>query len=593
VNAQGTFLNQIFIGMFRPEEEPRWFGNLKQYQFVADVDAAGNVVGLKTGDKNDNPVVSPLTGFITPCAESFWSSDDTYWPSGYQGNCLVSDERSNLPDGEVVEKGGAAQKLRAISPAARIVKTCNSGACTALTNFDATNTNITKALLGNGSMSNDNRADLINWARGRNVDNELSKGTEATVMRPSVHGDVVHSRPLAIDYGGTTGVVVFYGGNDGMFRAINGNKADRVGNSFPAGSELWSFVAPEHFGKLNRLKTNSPIVNFPSVPTSTTPTPTSKDYFFDGPIGVYSSGTTKWIYPTMRRGGRSVYAFDVSTPTGPVLKWKRDENSTGFSNIGQTWSEPKVVKVAGYPTLASATKSPVIIMGGGYDACEDQDAAPNTTCTSPKGNRIYVLDADTGALLQTFNTDRSVVANITVRDSDGDGMTDIAYAVDTGANIYRISIGTRTPSDTTTGWTMTKIAALGCTSAASCDRKFLQAPEVVVTADYNAVLVGSGNRERPLLSNNATQVDNAFFMIKDVPSDSSQGLITTSSTTSTGANSLIAIDASLEPTQAQLTELAKPTNKGWHLAFGSGGHDKEQVVTSAVVIAGVAYFSRS
>jgi len=579
VNAQGTYLNQIFIGMFRPETQPRWFGNMKQYQFLADVDASGNIVGLQTGDAKGKPVVNPLTGFITPCAESFWSSADSYWPEGYQGNCLGSDVRSNLPDGEIVEKGGAAQKLRALSPPSRNVKTCDSDTCSALTNFVTTNANITKALLGSTSMTNDDRSNLINWVRGQNVNEELDK--EKTVMRPSVHGDVVHSRPLAIDYGGTTGVVVFYGGNDGMFRAINGNKAATAGN------ELWSFVAPEHFGKLNRLKTNSPVVNFPSVPTSTTPTPASKDYFFDGPIGAYSSGITKWIYPTMRRGGRGVYAFDVSTPTTPSLKWKRDENSTGFADIGQTWSEPRVVKVAGYPSLAAATKTPVIIMGGGYDTCEDNDDAPNMACTSPKGNRIYVLNADTGALLQTFNTERSVPASVTVRDTDGDGMADIAYAVDTGANIYRISIGKEEPSD----WSMTKIAALGCTSAASCDRKFLQAPEVVGTAEYNAVLVGSGNRERPLMANKATLVDNAFFMIKDVVSVSGPTVITTSLTTIAGAKALVEINPNLEPTQAQLTELAKPENKGWFLALGSGGHDKEQVVTSAVVIAGVAYFS--
>ena len=34
-NAQGTYLNQVFIGMFRPDagDNPRWLGNLKQYQF--------------------------------------------------------------------------------------------------------------------------------------------------------------------------------------------------------------------------------------------------------------------------------------------------------------------------------------------------------------------------------------------------------------------------------------------------------------------------------------------------------------------------------------------------------------------------------
>src|SRR6185369_2507119 len=33
VNTQGTYLNQVYVGMFRPDGEglPQWAGNLKQY----------------------------------------------------------------------------------------------------------------------------------------------------------------------------------------------------------------------------------------------------------------------------------------------------------------------------------------------------------------------------------------------------------------------------------------------------------------------------------------------------------------------------------------------------------------------------------
>ena len=38
VNARGTYLNQVYMGMFRPDGDakPRWRGNLKQYQFGLD-----------------------------------------------------------------------------------------------------------------------------------------------------------------------------------------------------------------------------------------------------------------------------------------------------------------------------------------------------------------------------------------------------------------------------------------------------------------------------------------------------------------------------------------------------------------------------
>ncbi len=49
-------------------------------------------------------------------------------------------------------------------------------------------------------------------------------------MRPSAHGDVVHSRPIAINFGTDAApkVVVFYGGNDGVLRAVNGNRDEHV-----------------------------------------------------------------------------------------------------------------------------------------------------------------------------------------------------------------------------------------------------------------------------------------------------------------------------------------------------------------------------
>ena len=45
-NTQGTYLNQVYIGMFRPDGNalPRWVGNLKQFQFVYD--AAQNTLRL-------------------------------------------------------------------------------------------------------------------------------------------------------------------------------------------------------------------------------------------------------------------------------------------------------------------------------------------------------------------------------------------------------------------------------------------------------------------------------------------------------------------------------------------------------------------
>jgi hypothetical protein len=128
VNTQGTYLNQVFMGMFRPDatSSPRWAGNLKQYHFKI-FDGV-----LRLADKNEAQAISSTTGFITPCATSFWSTDTgAYWNypgSEAIGDCTAitssfpsagsSSIYSDLPDGEVVEKGGAAQHLRGVVSAA-------------------------------------------------------------------------------------------------------------------------------------------------------------------------------------------------------------------------------------------------------------------------------------------------------------------------------------------------------------------------------------------------------------------------------------------------------------------------------------------
>ena len=118
----------------------------------------------------------------------------------------------------------------------------------------------------------------------------------------------------------------------------------------------------------------------------------------DGPITSYPGSTTTSIYATMRRGGRMLYAFAMqnSDPSNITLSWAvgcmTDTScSSGFSGIGQTWSPAKILK-ASY----NSGTAPLLIMGGGYDTCEDAD--PNNCTSSSKGSQIYVLDLATGAV---------------------------------------------------------------------------------------------------------------------------------------------------------------------------------------------------
>ncbi|WP_368372885.1 hypothetical protein [Pseudomonas indica] len=220
------------------------------------------------------------------------------------------------------------------------------------------------------------------------------------------------------------------------------------------------------------------------------------------------------------------------------------------------------------------------MMGGGYDTCEDAD--PNTCTSSTKGNKIYVMDADTGELLRTFDTERSVVADMTIVPGSN-GLALYAYTADLGGNVYRITMGTNTP----TNWSITRIAALGCGSGTSCtaNRKFMFAPDVVADTSGYILLLGSGDREKPVSNyTSATSVTNYFFMLKDRPGDANW---LTSESTNCGAarlclNSLLAISGNTTPTNTQLSQ-----KKGWYLALSP----TEQVVTSAITVFGQVTFS--
>jgi Tfp pilus tip-associated adhesin PilY1 len=557
--------NQVFIGMFRPDPDakPRWFGNLKRYQLVA------SGANIELGDVNGQLAVNTLTGFVTPCATSYWSTDSgSYW-SGMglnpdpAGTCTLSpfNKYSDAPDGPMVEKGAAAQVLRQ----------GNGGPAV---NGNVVNRNMV-TLAGNAFAAFDSTSsgldtNLVKFIRGEDVNDEKHTGAPTSTTRPSIHGDVIHSRPLPINYGGTNGVTVYYGANDGTLHAV---AAD-------TGVERWAFVAPEFFGRLARLKDNSPLVSYP---TRTDIGAIPKDYFFDGSIGVYQNNTSSsvWIYPTMRRGGRMVYGIDVSAPSSPVYKWKAgcpnlgdDTGCTaGMSGIGQTWSTPSVAFIKGY----SSTR-PVVVFGGGYDSCEDANTA-TPACSGRKGGFVYVLDADSGAVLHTFQTDRAVAADVSLVDIDNDGMPDYAYVADTGGNLYRINFidGPATRIGVlSANWGIRKVAFT------AGGRKFLFAPALLANQGKVFVAIGSGDREHPLQSQYPyAGVVNRFYTYRD----------DLASLLATPAQDLDALNDYTAASSCTTTPILPNSGPaGWFMNLNQNGQG-EQVVTSALIASGMVTFS--
>jgi type IV pilus assembly protein PilY1 len=541
---------------------------------------------------------------------SFWTTDSSaYWKdvTGQRSACGTPtpptlSTYSDMPDGPLVERGGAAQRLRKLAdPKTRNIRTCSTGDCSGgLAGFNTTTVPTI------GTLTSTETATLVDWVRGVNngdyttsatgTNPPTTYGMSTTGSRPTVHGEVVHSRPLAVNYGvsGADDVVVFYGSGDGMLHAVDGSQTTAAG-----GSELWAFVAPEHFGKLNRMRTNSPLVAYPNTPL-VSPAATPKDYFFDGSIGGYQERTSAsvnklWIYPTMRRGGRGVYAFDVTNRPGtssqPNLMWKYTNDATnGDTRMGQSWSTPLAFRVKG-------RSEPLLVFGAGYDDCEDSET-PITACGSTTtGRGIVVMNAKDGKsktadyrFIDPGTEAGRFIADMALVDVNGDGYIDAIYAVDTRGNIWRINT---VKPDFVTGytsideWPVMKIASVAQWGADVTEwRKFMYAPSTVVLGEQVMVLVGTGDREKPLDKSTASKVKNRFYGIRDDVKIVDQASIEVAiGYGATPSNLLDVTD------KTGISPVDVASKRGWFIDLVSKATPYEQVVTTPLTIAGVTYFS--
>lgn len=546
--------NKVFIASFTPDPKrrPRWLGNLKQYKL--GFDANGNVDLV---DNNGTKAINPVTGIVADCAESIWTESSGTYFDGLGvldpdvGSCETSSENfnSDLPDGPHVAKGGAAQKMRdnatsQVSDRGLWVvgdSRTDSGAISG--DRDALDSYATTAIpeVVRNYLEGENTG-LVGGDRWSVDDGTrvyvddpstpyyiasgalLSPTMPSEGLRPTIHGDVVHSQPVTITYNAST-VKIFYGANDGFYRMVDAN----------SGEEDWGFVAYEHLDKLQRLYDNSPTIEYSNTSgiISADILDEPKPYFMDGLTGsyiTYSNGAVAnaYIYPTMRRGGNWIYALDVgpdangAPPAQPQPLWK-------YELTGQSWGRPVVGRVNGY-------SNPVLIVGGGYDACLDPDGGEadfnySTLCGSGTvtGSQIVILDALTGTEVRVFDTeiDGPVVADVAAIDLDAavDPVFDFAYAVDAKGAVYRINFasilsGVISYATTSAGWSVDKIAEVS--SSGATELRFLNQPAPNPFKDESGnrhvyVVVGAGDRERPMEADYpyAQEVDYYMYAVLD------------------------------------------------------------------------------
>ncbi|MEM8660364.1 MAG: PilC/PilY family type IV pilus protein [Pseudomonadota bacterium] len=487
--------DEVFYAMFEPSANVDWIGNIKKLRLDA------NAVLV---DANDDPALNSATGAIKDTATTIWST----------GN-----------DGAAVQQGGVGALLAARDPGTRALYS-NTGVGGALEVFNTTN--FTYDALGEASESDfyallgasteESAFDQIKWAQGYDAydaDGDDSK----TDTRSWVLGDILHSQPLVINYGALGSATV----SDPDLRLLVGSNSGFVhffGNS--DGVEDWAFFPKELANILQERRLNA-LSSDHVYGMDLTPVPYIYDANFDGTLDA-SAGDKVWAFMGMRRGGKSIYALDISNPNSPQSLWRVGKDTAGMSELGQTWSLPVAAKIPGY-TDSNDKYKPVLIFGAGYDVDKDGTGigAPDS-----EGRGVFIIDAETGALVWSVTPAgnsatnlsepgliHSVPGAVSVLDSNADEVVDRIYFGDTGGNLWRIDLpGDALPSSSQDTWQINKLAAINGGTTVS-DRRFFNAPDVVRLRlggeAIDALIIGTGDRTNP----NATDVDNRVYMIRD------------------------------------------------------------------------------
>ncbi len=267
-------------------------------------------------------------------------------------------------------------------------------------------------------------ASVVNYLRGDRSGEKSNGGTFRN--RVSLLGDIVNSQPVyvgapnsrlyinssftgASNYASfasgqaTRTPVVYVGANDGMLHGFNAN----------TGKELFAFVPTEAMAKLTGTqKFTDPAYEHAYTVDGAM---TAADWY-DG---------AKWrtaLIGTMGRGGKSIFALDVTDPAAPTLMWEVNDSSLG-NNLGQ----PIVSQVANGDWR--------VLLGNG----------PNSTDGIAKLVMIDLADGDVSTISTAVGGDNGL-SGINAWSAAGNGLVDTVYAGDLKGNLWRFKLSSSSAS---------------------------------------------------------------------------------------------------------------------------------------------------
>jgi type IV pilus assembly protein PilY1 len=493
--------DELYYSVFKPSKNLSWDGNVKQYKMGTHNEEFAVV------DAKNKPAIDPDSGYFAEGALSIWTPETDY-PNG---------------DGAIVTDGGLAHHL----PSSRTVYTSDNSGLVNLSPATAS-----KTQLGISTKDAEFHQKLIDWGLGKDAfdaDNDGDVNESRRRMQ-----DPLHSEPTIITYykeraqnPGQTDTIdrtMFIGTNGGFLHAFNIDKENPT--------EHFSFIPKELLHNLELYHSGGGIL-------------ATKAYGIDGPVThwhkdangnkIVDNGEKVYVYFSLRRGGHSYYALDVSDRSAPKLLWEKHGPyptdfpnkpvvSTGYENLGQTWSrmEPATVKWNGADRV-------VLFASGGYDPVEDGDMASGNHRTGPLsrtahtvGTTIYMIDALTGDVLWDAKKHSGVGSQMTSSfpahvapvDIKGNGYADIVFASDVGGRIWRFDIDTQAKgsADFASG----RIVADLYEGAGPGNRRFYNEVDVIGSQDNDQIFlsIGSGNRSHPG-TYGAAAAQNHHYIIKD------------------------------------------------------------------------------
>jgi type IV pilus assembly protein PilY1 len=534
----GAILDRFYIGLFKPEGGAAWDGNLKKFRLLRPVQQDERLDPVQVVDVLGLPAFATegeQRGMIAFDALSFWTDVATLPPGDGISIPL-------LADGREVTRGGAGQKIDGfvdyLASGELQVGDDNGGDPAAGTRtrqvfveppvpgeflpFNADPETI--RLLGDlldprGNYSQEERLELVRWGRGQDT---------VGATRRWLLGDVLHSRPLSVNYGATPGysrdnplIRVFFGSGDGLFHMLE--DTDPQGRE--SGRERFAFYPREALADIALLRDNA----LPAV---------QRPYGVDGePVALRvdrdRDGT---IEPLEGDEVYNYFALDASDPgASPRLAWKLAPGGD-FSELGLSFSTPLVGRV-------KFEESPrdVVIFGGGYHggwnatgtARVGKDLAADD---DPVGNAIYIVDARTGELVWKAvqgstgsNSNRhyehadlvdSIPSAVTALRS-AEGLVHRLYVGDTGGAVWRIDLPPgESEEHRRDSWFISKLADLGLDAGEPdgsdvLDLRFFHPPEVVRSHDeagaFDGLLIQSGDRAHP----KRLATEDYLFYLKD------------------------------------------------------------------------------